>query len=243
MEIKKTENPTLHDQEQFYDAYWSRLKPYGRFKAARVSKIVEYLSEIKIKRIGSEILDLGCGDGRSVAIWNIFGKATGLDLSPAAVAHAKKAYPGLDYFSGDALHTPFNNQTFDIIVSQEVIEHIEEQQLYIDECHRLLRDNGYLVLTTPNKYYFDRVKGGNYSKQPIEKIMESGQLRALVESKFSILKLESIVIAPADYGIYRLLFNKIVVALFRATRLDFLRKEIIKRNLLGLHLCVLARKK
>ena len=40
----------------------------------------------------------------------------------------------------------------------------------ISECSRILKSDGYLILTTPNKYYFDRVKGGNYSKQPIENL-------------------------------------------------------------------------
>jgi 2-polyprenyl-3-methyl-5-hydroxy-6-metoxy-1,4-benzoquinol methylase len=243
METKKDNIPSLEDQGFFYDQYWSGLRPYGRFKVERVAKIMEYLSEVRKKKIGSEILDLGCGDGRSVAIWNVFGKATGIDLSVNAVSNAKKSFPGIQFYSGDAVNTNFDSNSFDIIVSQEVLEHIEVQENYISECTRLLRDDGYLILTTPNKYYFDRVRGGNYSRQPIENILTPVQLRNLLEPNFKIIKEESVVMAPGHHGIYRILYNKFVVSFFKLTKLDFIRRELVYRNMLGLHICVLARKK
>ncbi len=240
MDTRKESIPSLQEQELFYNEYWSRHRPYGRFKTARVARIIEYLSEIKKKRIGSEILDLGCGDGRSVPIWNVFGRATGIDLSAAAVEQAGRNFPGLKFVCGDAVHSPFEDNSFDIVISQEVVEHIENQTAYVDECHRLLRKDGYLVLTTPNKYYFDNLKGGNYSKQPIEKIMTSAELHRLLKNKFQVIRMESVVIAPADFGIYRFFYSRIIINLFKLLKMDFLRRELIRRNLLGVHLCVLA---
>src|SRR5688572_18407662 len=235
--------PTLSEQTQFYNQYWSKLKSFGSYKVARIVKILQYLAIVCKSRKNPQILDLGCGDGRCVAIWNEFGKATGLDLSDEAMKAAKSRYPFLEFFQGDATATTFPSETFDVIISQEVIEHIEDQPAYIDECHRLLRANGCLILTTPNKYYFDRTEKGNYSRQPIEKILLPGELKQLLVGKFEIIKMESIVFAGANKGVYRIVTNSLVVAAFKTLGLEFLRHEFMSRFNLGVHLCVMAIKK
>jgi len=238
-----TMQPSLTQQAQFYNKYWAELKPFGSYKVARIVKIVQYLSFISKHVKKPSILDLGCGDGRCVSIWNEFGRAAGLDLSDEAMKAARTRYPFLEFSSGDATATSFKENSFDVIVSQEVIEHIENQGAYVSECSRLLKNDGYLIITTPNKYFFDRTIKGNYSRQPIEKILLPSELKEVLEKKFTILKFESIIFAAANKGIYRLLSNKILIAILKKIKLNFIREELMNKFHLGVHLCILARKK
>ncbi len=235
--------PTIEEQERFYNDYWRELKPFGASKLSRIIKILEYFQIIRRSIPTPKIIDFGCGDGRCVAFWNELGSATGIDLSSEAVNMASKRYPFITFRSGDAINSGYHNESFDVIVSQEVIEHIENQVAYLNECHRLLRKDGFLILTTPNKYVFDRKIGGNYSNQPIEKILLPTELKNMIQDKFMILKFESTTIAKGDYGIYRIISNPYFVSILSKLRLDKVRRKIMSRYLFGLHLCVLAKKK
>ncbi len=234
---------TIKEQSSFYDKYWSNLNPLGSYKIQRLQKILSYLHFVRKHFEGFRMLDLGCGDGRCVAIWNEIAETTGLDLSVEAMEVARKRYPFLTFIAGDARNTPFKNQEFDVIISQEVIEHIEEQSLYINECNRLLSSRGFLILTTPNKFYFDRVKGGNYSNQPIENIIGSSALKKLINEHFEIISLESVIFARGDYGIYRVLSNGYFVAIMNRLGVGFIRQKLMEKFRLGVHLCLVARKR
>jgi len=235
----------LEEQKKFYDTYWSSLAPFSGYKISRVVHILELLNhcraQLRLER-PLDILDLGCGDGRSVAVWQIVGNATGLDLSEKAMNVAGKMFPNLKFYSGNALESPFENQSFDVIISQEVVEHIDVQSKYIDECHRLLRDGGYLILTTPNNYYFKRRRGGNYSNQPIENLLTPKELRLLLASGFRVVRHYTILPATGNYGIYRLLDNRWVKGGMYKIGLGWLHEFIKNRLMLSLHQVVLAKK-
>lgn len=242
--MSDSKQPSLDRQIQFYNAYWNDLKPFGTYKIYRVQRILNQLVQVR-KSLGSDlsILDLGCGDGRSVAIWSILGKATGLDLSTQAMETATKLFPHLKFSAGDATKTDYESASFNVIISQEVLEHIEDQRSYINECHRLLSTGGYLILTTPNRYFFDRVKGGNYSRQPIEKILTASELKLLVNDYFDVEELNSMVVSTGHYGLYRILSNKLVVGICNRIGLEFIRLRVMEKYRLGVHLSLIARKR
>lgn len=234
MELKK--------QSEFYDAYWKGSKKYGSYKLKRISEIIKQLDFAKKHKKNPKILDLGCGDGRCCSIWHEIGDTTGIDLSQEAMKIAKKRYPFIEFSSGDATNTNFQDGSFDIIISQEVIEHIEIQSNYIDECKRLLSPNGILILTTPNKFYFDRRIGGNYSNQPIENILHPKKLKSLLSKDFHILRFYSIIHPKGDKGIYRLLGSKLIQYGFAFLNANALKDYMHSRLNLGLHIITVAKK-
>lgn len=191
------------EQKDFYNEYWKNRDAISYSKRSRLIAIMKKLSPYCKPGTNLKILDLGCGDGRSVAIWSLFGVPFGLELSPEAVREANKCYPEFKIIEGDATNTPFEDNSFDVVINQEVIEHIENQESLLQECHRILKNGGHLILTTPNKYYFDRRKGGNYSNQPIEKIIGPRYLSSIIsKSGFLPLEIESIIPKKGDYGVY-----------------------------------------
>lgn len=191
------------------------------------------------------LLDLGCGDGRLVPLWQAVTGATayGLELSPQAVAAAGKMFPFIQYTEGDATNTLYNDTMFDVIVCQEVLEHIQQQEKLIAECSRILAPNGTLILTTPNKYYFDHRKGGNYSQQPIENIIDKSQLYQLLQPYFEVQSYETLVYAKGDYGIYKLLTNRYLLSILRRLSFENLWKARLLKKGYGLHMAVVCRKR
>lgn len=229
----------ISEQKQFYNEYWSKRDAVSYSKRTRIVTILRKLAPKCKPGTNPKILDLGCGDGRSVAVWSLLGVPFGLELSPKAVIEANKSFPQLTIVEGDATRTPFKDHFFDVVISQEVIEHVEEQELLIKECNRILKSDGWLILTTPNKYFFDRRKGGNYSNQPIEKVIGAKLLSSIVRMNgFNIAEIVSIVPKRGDYGIYYLLDR----ILGRMKWITPVINSIKDRYLLSAHLLLVATK-
>lgn len=235
----------IQEQKDFYDNYWQGLKPLSSYKIARTKWILDVLLRLRKSTMPAKVLDLGCGDGRLAPLWQaVTGAEThGLELSPQAVKTAQSMFPFIRYKEGDATVTGYANNTFDIIVCQEVLEHIEQQDRLVTECARILRDEGHLILTTPNKFYFDRRKGGNYSQQPIENLVDKQILRTLLNAHFEVATYETLVYARGDYGIYRLVTNRYLLAILRRLGAEQAWKNYLLKRGYGLHMAVVCRKK
>jgi ubiquinone/menaquinone biosynthesis C-methylase UbiE len=108
-----------------------------------------------------EVLDVACGEGYGSALLATRARSViGADIAPSAVDHARARYAGvanLGFRQADCAALPFADATFDAVVSFETIEHILAQELFLDEIRRVLRPDGLLILSCPNKTeYSDR---------------------------------------------------------------------------------------
>ena len=116
---------------------------------------------------GKLVLDAACGDGYgSSLIARCAKKTVGLDIDENTVKEASEKYggPTLSFVCGDITALPFEDKAFDMVVSFETIEHVDEnsQHLFLKEIKRVLKSGGILVMSTPNKaIYTDRVSGHN----------------------------------------------------------------------------------
>lgn len=113
------------------------------------------------------VLDSACGDGygSSLLAESAF-KVIGLDIDEAVIEKANQKYGNskLSYITGSIEKLPFDDAMFDIIVSYETIEHVNEtiQNSFLNEIRRVLKPDGILIISTPNKMvYTDLVKGIN----------------------------------------------------------------------------------
>ena len=127
-----------------------RLEHYHRY--ALVQSIVA----------GKDVLDLACGEGYgSASIATIASSVVGVDISNEAVAHASSQYvkPNLKFIQGSAIDLEFEENSFDVVVSFETIEHLSEQAQMLSEIHRVLRPNGCLVISSPNRPVYSEESG------------------------------------------------------------------------------------
>lgn len=104
---------------------------------------------------GKACLDIACGSGYGSAYLATKGSplVVGGDISPNNVRDARAAYlqPGTDFFLLDAHELPFKADSFDAVISIETIEHLGKPADFLKECHRILKRDGVLILSTPNK--------------------------------------------------------------------------------------------
>lgn len=142
-------------------------------------------------------LDIGCGAGYfSAELSKKVKKVYGLDYSKTNIEAVKKRYgyiKNIDFVLGDATNMPFKNNSFDVILATEIIEHIQDDNKFVKECHRVLKKNGRLIITTPctnptiSVDWFRRLGGINmrsdfghkrpgYTKKQLFQILKSQKL-------------------------------------------------------------------
>ncbi len=97
---------------------------------------------------GARILDAGCGSGRNMVELNGFGEVTGIELSPTSVAIARERGVG-EVLEGSVLELPFADQSFDLAVSLDVIEHLADDRTALGELRRTVKPGGALLVTVP----------------------------------------------------------------------------------------------
>jgi SAM-dependent methyltransferase len=102
---------------------------------------------------GKVVLDLASGVGIGTDYLRRTGavRSVGVDLSAAAVEYAKSHYPDCQFAVGDAVNPGLADQSVDLIVSFETIEHLISPGDFLAQCKRILRPNGVLVCSTPNR--------------------------------------------------------------------------------------------
>jgi len=114
---------------------------------------------------GLKVLDAACGEGYGTALLaTAASSATGVDLSEAAVEHARARYPSdrTRFLVSDCLELPFDDDEFDCVVSFETLEHLDDHQGLMKEFRRVLKPSGFLLLSSPDKaVYSDQQQNRN----------------------------------------------------------------------------------
>jgi ubiquinone/menaquinone biosynthesis C-methylase UbiE len=112
-----------------------------------------------------DILDIASGEGYGSNLMAKKAKSVvGVDLSAEAVSAAKTKYqrPNLNFKIGDATQLDFENGSFDVVVSFETIEHHDQHEKMLSEIKRILKPDGILIISTPDKLrYTDIPKYNN----------------------------------------------------------------------------------
>jgi len=117
----------------------------------------------KFAKDGDNILDIGCGNGRLLSLFeNKKIHYTGIDSSEKLIEIAKKNHSEEQKFiNANALDLPFQNETFDTIFSIAVLHHVPSKkfrELFVTEANRVLKPKGTLVLTVWNTYQWKFIK-------------------------------------------------------------------------------------
>jgi SAM-dependent methyltransferase len=235
-----TQDIGLEEQQGFYDARWKDHTFVNHAKLARCIAILESLASIKLQK--PDIIELGSGSGWLTSVLGAFGPATGVELSPIAVAQARERYPSLRFVQADLHDWDYPREQFDLVVSHEVLEHLSDQSRHFELAHGLLREGGYLILTTPNKLIYDDLAShGQVEMQPIENWMTKSSLRLMAQRYLEIVRLQTIRPFPRR-GVFRMVnYFKLRSVAERLCLRPFLENVLCFTGS-GLHLLLVARK-
>ncbi|ATQ28336.1 class I SAM-dependent methyltransferase [Rhodococcus ruber] len=104
---------------------------------------------------GRTVLEAGAGEGYGAdMIADVATAVVGLDYDESAVAHVRARYPRVDMRHANLVELPLADASVDVVVNFQVIEHLWDQSGFLRECHRVLRDGGELLISTPNRITF-----------------------------------------------------------------------------------------
>lgn len=99
-----------------------------------------------------KVLDVGCGVGMFLAKFKkLKANVYGIDVDEEKIKEAQKRFKNVAVASGEKL--PYRKNSFDVVWLHEVIEHVDDDRKTIEECFRVLRPGGKLVIFAPNRLW------------------------------------------------------------------------------------------
>lgn len=155
-----SKKPAEKDLINYYNNY---PIGYGTDSALNIKRINECLDEFEQYRKNNKILDVGCGPG----IFLIEAKKRGWEVYGTEFTDNQIEYlrnKGIYTYQGKLEKNSFIPESFDIIISSEVIEHINNPVEEVSNFNLFLRKGGLLYITTPNFNAIERyILKGNYN--------------------------------------------------------------------------------
>lgn len=165
-------------------------------------------------KAGMRVLDVGCGSGPNIKMINdLFPQAKdieyyGVDISPRAIeaANEYKGKAGIEnclFELGDAENLRYRDAEFDIVICTEVLEHLPHPRAALREIHRVLKNGGASIITTPNRGNVLKRVAGRGIKDRIERDVERldpYQLRDNRYGHISVLSSKELLAMSKDIG-------------------------------------------
>ena len=200
------------------DEWWDvngKFKPLHIFNPIRIDYITEKITEHfnfqkrdTLSLSGLKILDIGCGGGLvSEPMCRLGAQVTGIDASEKNIKiadlHAQQNKLKIKYLNTSPENFS-NADKFDVILNLEIVEHVENLDLYIAACSKLLKPNGLMFTATLNRTFESYIKaivGAEYVMRwlPIgthdwNKFIKPDELKKKLEKyNFSIFDTEGVV--------------------------------------------------
>lgn len=172
----------------------------------KAKKIIACLEYIDGSLTTKEVLEIGCGSGIIASeISKIVKRVTAIDITDKTIKSAMQSQnisgSSFQYITGDATKMPFADNSFDIIVSNQVFEHVTKQGKLINDMHRVLRPSGICYIATGNKWW---------PIEPHTKLLFLSYLPRIIANKYvSIAKLDEYDISLPSYWRWkRILSNR-----------------------------------
>ncbi|MDD5748260.1 MAG: class I SAM-dependent methyltransferase [Actinomycetota bacterium] len=154
---------------------------------ATYSKAIEFAREKKV-------VDLGCGEGYGpFMLAQHASKVVAVDISEQVINHAKNKYKtnNLSFEIMDVCSLNLEDSSFDVAISFQVAEHLENDKPHFEEMSRILNENGIAIITTPNRL---TISCGN--EKPINPFhlreYTPEELRKVLEKYFSHVEIKGL---------------------------------------------------
>ncbi|HEX9861081.1 MAG TPA: class I SAM-dependent methyltransferase [Nitrospirota bacterium] len=182
---------------------------------------------------GKKVLEVGFGEGYGTDyLAREAAEITAVDVSQQLVEHARRKYAKTNvwFMRADATAFPFPENSFDVLVSSQVLEHVKDYMRFLKEAKRVLRPGGTAIFATPNrKAMIDGVNPYHYKE------FSAGELKAALDEVFGGCELTALFGSPRYMEIKKLeqgFAGKILAVDFLRLRRfvpRFIKKPLYKR--------------
>jgi ubiquinone/menaquinone biosynthesis C-methylase UbiE len=143
----------LKKQQELYDQGWRKELQAGKEERGNLVTNLEFLAQTDLIKPQDRILEIGCGIGTVVHELSEKGHdIIGIDISGEAIEYGRKKYGEISLEVQAAETLPYEDESFEVVLSFDLFEHIAEIDKHISEVRRVLRPDGYYLFQTPNRY-------------------------------------------------------------------------------------------
>lgn len=141
---------------QFYNEFFKKSDPEAcSTDVRRTLRNMEILSALNDCHAGDIIVDIGCGVGDLCRILPLSLKRIGIDLSLSALRYANRdCRTDAMFINANLYDLPLQDESVDIVICLEVLEHLREDDKALEEIRRILRPGGRLIISLPGEFYF-----------------------------------------------------------------------------------------
>ncbi len=141
-------------QQRAYDETWENGIRAGKEQRSNLELNLEFLNQTGLIISGRRVLEVGCGIGSIANQMHHQGcLVVGTDISNSAIEYGRKKYVDVELKVGVAEMLEFEDASFDIVLSFDVLEHLKDVDGHLNEVVRVLAEGGYYLFQTPNKYF------------------------------------------------------------------------------------------
>jgi SAM-dependent methyltransferase len=138
---------------------------------------------------GQRVLDFGCGSGFNAQAMTGAQEVLGFDISAAAIALARRSFPDYRFEVADACAPGLSLGTWDRILCCEVLEHVPDMPLFLDNLRNHLASGGVALISTPNREVFSSGHEPSPLNREHIKELDLGEFSALLAPRFQKVKI------------------------------------------------------
>ncbi|MDR3371557.1 glycoside hydrolase family 99-like domain-containing protein [Rhodoferax sp.] len=174
----------MMDEYQNLELTGERFLPGFHGRNIEIEHFHRYLQACEVVN-GKNVLDIASGEGYgSAMLAKKASKVVGVDISDDAIKHARSRYKNtnLEYLVGSCSDIPLPDSSIDVVVSFETIEHHDQHEEMMQEIKRVLRHDGFLLISSPDKYHYSIEPG--YSNQYHVKELYEHEFKQILEKYF-----------------------------------------------------------
>lgn len=143
----------LKKQQELYDEGWRKELKIGKEERGNLKTNLEFLAQAGVLKTNDRVLEIGCGIGSVVFELSRQGyEVTGTDISREAISYGQNKYGDIRLEVQAAENLEYDDESFDVVLSFDLFEHVAATDKHLSEVRRLLRASGHYLFQTPNKY-------------------------------------------------------------------------------------------
>jgi len=211
MEVAEKQIPWLDEKHPNYER-WKRAREIsierGKFVLSIISK-VRNCQNLKI-------LDIGSGEGGTSEVLSQDNILISFDMNKIRLLRQQNSFSNFNLLCGSSSSLPFKNNSFDLIILQDVLEHLDNREELINSIYNLLNDNGMIYLSTPNKFSVINIIADPHWGVPLVSILKRDSVKKYFLKYFrkSEMNRNDIAELLSLKNIYELFVDKFEMELF-----------------------------
>lgn len=211
MEIAEKPIPWLDEEHPNYER-WKRAREISVERGNFVLSIISKVRECK----NLKILDIGSGEGGTSQVLSQDNIVTSFDMNKIRLQRQQNYFSNFNLLCGSSSSLPFKNNSFDLIILQDVMEHLDNREKLINNLYNLLNDNGMIYLSTPNKFSVINIIADPHWGVPIVSLLKRESIKKyfLIYFRKSEMNRKDIAELLSLKNIYELFADKFEVQLF-----------------------------